>query len=96
MATTTDITVSKTINGLCEIFSRFGFPAVIVTDNRPQFTSSEFNFFLNINRKQYKTSTIYHPATNGQIERYVQVKRKPKLMIQEPGSVNDKLVKLLM
>lgn len=51
----------------------------------------------NIKRLQHKTSVTYHPAINGQIERYAQeVKRKLKSVVQEPGSVNEELIKRRM
>lgn len=65
---TTDITIEK-----CrEIFSRFGIPEVLVSDNGTQFTSNEFQRFLKMNGIIHKRSAPYHPATNGQVERNVQ------------------------
>ncbi|KAK3528991.1 hypothetical protein QTP70_014114 [Hemibagrus guttatus] len=55
----------KTIEKLGEIFSRFGSPVQLVSDNGPQFTSHEMATFLLANGVQHITSSPYHPATNG-------------------------------
>ena len=39
------ITSTETINRLRDCFARFGLPETIVSDNGPQFTSSEFKIF---------------------------------------------------
>lgn len=45
----------------------------MVSDNGPQFASNEFQEFLKISGvKFHKRTAPYHPATNGQAERYVQ------------------------
>ncbi|XP_045473436.1 uncharacterized protein K02A2.6-like [Harmonia axyridis] len=67
-----NMTVHTTIPLLRKIFSTFGLPAVLVSDNGPTFTSFEFKNFLRENGIFHKFSPPYHPATNGLAERYVQ------------------------
>ncbi len=39
-------TAEKTVVKLGEMFSRFGYPEQLISDNEPQFTSHEFAVFL--------------------------------------------------
>ncbi|XP_062586483.1 uncharacterized protein K02A2.6-like [Saccostrea cucullata] len=55
----TTTTSAHTIYALRTLFSRNGLPATIVSDNGPQFTSREFENFLNANGvKHIKTTPI--------------------------------------
>ena len=65
-------TVTKTIEVLRQMFSVYGLPEQIVSDNGPQFTAEEFAVFLKINGIKHNRSAPYHPATNGLAERFVQ------------------------
>ncbi|XP_062389531.1 uncharacterized protein K02A2.6-like [Sardina pilchardus] len=65
-------TASKTIQVLRRLFSRYGLPEVLVSDNGPQFTSSEFDTFMKSNGVKHIRSAPFHPATNGLAERFVQ------------------------
>lgn len=70
---TNSTTTAVTIGIMDELFSRHGAPITVVSDNGPQFTAAEFSEFLQKSGvKFYKLSAPYHPATNGQAERYVQ------------------------
>ncbi|XP_065091613.1 uncharacterized protein K02A2.6-like [Ochlerotatus camptorhynchus] len=64
-----------------EIFSTFGIPSVLVSDNGVQFTPEVFQRFLKMNGVVHKMGAPYHPETNGQAERYVQTfKQKLKAL----------------
>ncbi|KAI4883685.1 hypothetical protein NFI96_009381, partial [Prochilodus magdalenae] len=65
-------TTEKTIEKLGEIFSRFGFPEQLVSDNGPQFISQEYEKFHEVNGVQHTRSATYDPSTNGLAERFVQ------------------------
>ena len=69
MQTTTS---QNTIKSLMAIFAIHGLPERIVTDNGPQFCSEEFENFLKVNGIRHTLSAPYHPATNGEAERFVQ------------------------
>ncbi|XP_055527285.1 uncharacterized protein K02A2.6-like [Wyeomyia smithii] len=75
-------TTAATVRILDEVFSAYGAPITIVSDNGPQLTAEEFrNYLQKSGVKFHKLSAPYHPATNGQAERYVQtVKRALKAM----------------
>ena len=65
-------TADHTIDALQQIFAMEGLPDTIVTDNGTQFVSSVFeNFCIKFNIK-HLTSPAFHPASNGEAERFVQ------------------------
>ena len=55
------------------IFTRYGIPKVIVSDNRPQFSSSEFTAFSMSYNFSHTTSSPHHPRSNGVAERAVKM-----------------------
>jgi len=70
--TTSTTTSTVTIQMLDELFTAYGSPITVVSDNSKQFTSEKFNTFLKMNGVKYhKLTAPYHPSTNGQTERYV-------------------------
>ena len=49
-------------------FSTFGLPQVLVSDNGPAFSSSEFQDFMKQNGINHVKAVPYHPASNGLAE----------------------------
>ena len=90
MHTVPSATSHSTISVLRTIFASHGLPEILVSDNGTAFTSSEFGIFL----RQNGTSTPYHPATNGLVERAVQI-LKNSLKESEPGDIDKQLARLL-
>lgn len=82
---------------LDEIFAAYGIPITIVSDNGTQFTSAEFRTFLQTSGVKYhKLSALYHPATNGQAEHYVQTTNDSLYkMATTPGSLQRDLNEFL-
>ena len=68
MSTTT---ASRTIIMLRQLFSRYGLPEHLVSDNGPQFTSDEFADFMKCNGVKHIRCSPYHPSSNGAVERLV-------------------------
>ncbi len=66
------ITSQATITRLKRLFSAYGLPEQIVTDNATTFTSDEFRRFVKRNGILHTTAAPRHPVTNGLAERYVQ------------------------
>ncbi len=60
-------TTTKTL-----IFSAYGLPEQLVSDNGPQFVSDEFASFVKGNGIKHFRTTPYHPASNGLAERFIQ------------------------
>ena len=90
-------TSTSTMRILSKIFCRQGYPNSLVSDNASYFTSAEFIEFLESKGIQRRLSPPGHPATNGLAERYVQIlKRKLKAMVEEQGSIESKVQKILL
>lgn len=89
-------TAEKTVEALRVMFSRYGLPEQLVSDNGPQFISAEFRNFLEANRIKHILSAPYHPASNGQAERFVQtLKRTLRAGEKKAKSVQHLLVEFL-
>lgn len=92
-----NITTATTIEKCREIFSRYGLPEVLVSDNGAQYTSHEFQQFLKMNGIIHKRSAPYHPATNGQAERNVQTfKNKLTTMNCNRADIKKVLAQILL
>ena len=63
----------STIRKFTEVVSLFGNPEQIVSDNYTPFTSHEFGAFCTSNGIRHIRSAPYHPSTNGEAKRFVQV-----------------------
>ena len=62
---------SATIRKLQEVFSCFGLPDRIISDNASNFVSAEFKEFMMKNGIKHSTFAPYHPASNDLAERAV-------------------------
>ena len=62
-----------TVTTLRDIFSRHGLPEIIVSNNGPQFTATEFEQFCTSNGILHRSSAAFKSSTNGQAEPVVQI-----------------------
>ena len=53
-----------------EFFPRHSYPDVIITDNGLEFNSQQLKDYLAEVGIEHRTTTAYHPASNGRSERY--------------------------
>ena len=67
----TSITTDSTIRALSRIFINEGLPDTIVSDNGTQFTSQQFEKFCSLHGIEHLTTAPFHPASNGEAERFV-------------------------
>ena len=54
---------------LDNLFGRWGLPSAVTTDNGPQFASMEFTEFLKLRSIKHIGTAVYHPESNGGVER---------------------------
>ena len=59
-----DTTASQTIQELQKLFAAYSLPQQVVTDNGPQFTSTEFATFLKSNGVKHIKCSPYDPTSN--------------------------------
>jgi len=62
------ITSRDVVNFLSQIFTRFGTPNTIITDNGVQFNSDFTKIFLDLYDVYIKFTVTYHPESNGLTE----------------------------
>uniref|UniRef100_A0A914VZT6 RNA-directed DNA polymerase n=1 Tax=Plectus sambesii TaxID=2011161 RepID=A0A914VZT6_9BILA len=80
-----------------KVFSAFGYPQLIVSDNGRQFASEEFASFCHAHGIQHLFSPAYHLLSNGQVEREVDSVKQALLKQElEGGSMEEKLLAFLM
>ena len=91
----TTATALTTTQQLRQLFSQFGIPETVVSDNGPQFSSAYFQAFCKTNGIHHIRVTPYHPSSNGLAERAVKIV-KLGLKKQTQGSLNDKLARVLL
>lgn len=65
-------TISKSVtHALSEMFNLFCILDCVLTDNGPQFASTEFTRFCTSLGTQHTTSSPWHPQSNGKAENAV-------------------------
>ncbi|XP_050562619.1 uncharacterized protein K02A2.6-like [Spodoptera frugiperda] len=90
-------TAVNLIDRLSELFSRWGLPRQIVSDNGTQFASKEFQEFTQFNGIEHVFTAPYHPASNGLAENAVRLlKRVIKKAIFEKQNIDKAVWTFLM
>lgn len=87
-------TSTAVIAVLRSLFATFGVPQKVVSDNGAAFVSVEMQRFCTDNGVSHITSAPYHPATDGQAERYVG-ELKTALARDKSGPMRCRLVRFL-
>ncbi len=73
IAATGSVTSASVIDILINLFTRWGLPEVLISDNGPQFVSHEFEQFLCSLGIEHRRTSRYNPQSNGGIERFNRV-----------------------
>ena len=90
-------TTMKTVEVLRRLFASHGLLEQLVSDNGPQFTSIEFSEFMRENGIKHIRCSQYHPSSNGEAERYVQMfKNSLKVGMNDQGIVLQRLYRFLL
>ncbi len=85
-------TSHQTIQSLRHLFTSYGLPNQLVSDNGSQFTSYEFQSFLRRNGVRHIRVPPYHPSSNGEAERFVQTfKQSMRAAKKDHGTLQEKL-----
>ena len=84
----TETTSKQIVIALGEIYSRFGIPKYVVSDNGPQFNSREYKTFAQQYGFQIIHTSPQYPKSNGQIERFVQT---IKQMLKKSNKQNNNI-----
>lgn len=93
----TNTNASEVIKKLRYLFSQFGLPKMIVSDNGPPFFSNTFKLFLEGNKIAQCFSAPYHPSSNGAAENAVKLcKSVIKKAIKENVDVEVALHRYLL
>lgn len=88
------VTSESTIERLRNMFSRYGVPMQLVSDNGPQFTSREFADCMKQNGIKHTLVAPYHTRSNGQAERFVQT-FKEHFKTEGSSSITQSLARFL-
>ena len=67
---TSSVTSGTVIKTLQELFTRWGLPEAVTSDNGPQFTSFELTEFLSCQGIEHRVTSLYNPQSNGGVERF--------------------------
>ena len=75
--------LDKVIDFLGPVFTRYGYPFSVKSDNGPQFVSHVFKDFLVEHRIEHHTSPPLWPQANGEVERQNRTKLSRLVLIRE-------------
>ncbi len=89
----TSTSTKAVIQGMKSVFARHGIPDLLITDNGPQYASSEFKSFTEDWWFEHKTSSPYFPSSNGLAESSVKtVKNLLKKSLDSNGDMYKALL----
>ncbi|XP_062603597.1 uncharacterized protein K02A2.6-like [Saccostrea cucullata] len=88
-----DTTAATVINCLKQHFARHGTPDVVITDNGPQFKSTDFHDFSCNWEFEHVTSSPYYSQSNGKAEATVKIAKK---MVRKAKKNGDDLWKCIL
>ena len=82
----TSMTAQHVLEHLKVIFSEYGWPNAIVSDNGPCYTAEAFTKTMQDYRVKHITSSPHYPQSNGLAEKFVQTVKSLFYMAREEGA----------
>ena len=82
-------TADTVIQKFTQLFSQYGNPKSLTTDNGPPFSSKSFAQFMSIQRVEHITSSPHYPKSNGFIERQVKTMKTSLATATTSGKTLD-------
>ena len=82
-------TAETVIQKFTQLFSQYGNPKSLTTDNGPPFSSEVFTQFMSTQRVEQITSSAHYPKSNGFIERQVKTMKKALAIATTSGKTLD-------
>ena len=89
-------TATATINKLKELFSIFGLPELLVSDNGTQFKAAAFETFCKQGGIKHVRTPPYHPQSNGQAEKFVDIFKLGMLKLENEELITSALQTVLL
>ena len=68
-----------------QIFSEYGWPETLISDNGPCYTADAFSSVMNAYHVNHITSSPHYPQSNGLVEKYVQIVKSLFYKAKEEG-----------
>ena len=68
-----------------EVFSEYGWPETLISDNGPCYTADAFTSVMNVYCVNHITSSPHYPQSNGCAEKYVQIVKSLFYKAEEEG-----------
>ncbi|WKY00905.1 hypothetical protein Q1695_015148 [Nippostrongylus brasiliensis] len=84
-------TSSATLKELRRMFTQYGYPETLVTDNGTQFTSKDFSEFCSRNGIKHVRTPPFHPQSNGQVERFVDTFKRALQKLRGEGTIQESI-----
>ena len=82
-------TADTVIEKFTQLFSQYGNPKSLTTDNGPPFSSEPFAQFMSNQRVEHITSSLHYPKSNGFIERQVKTMKTSLATATTSGKTLD-------
>ena len=79
------ITGQHVVNQCKLIFSEYGWPEILISDNGPCYTLETFTGVMKAYSVNHITSSLHYPQCNGLAEKYVQIVKSLFYRGQEEG-----------
>ena len=68
-----------------QVFSKYGWPKTLISDNGPCYTADAFTSVMNACHVNHITSSPHYPQSNGLAEKYVQIVKNLSYKAKEEG-----------